>query len=166
MLAAGIPFLLGGKRLQSAANTLTVSVTRERPVIVSFFGSIGFGRVGVPERATSNGLCIASMLDLATTKMAVVQQRAEAKDYLDIHAILKSGVSLEEALGAAGAIFETQFNPAITLKALTFFEDGDLPSLPEEVRRFLEMNAAGVRSIPSRKRASRILAEEGSAGAA
>jgi hypothetical protein len=40
-----------------------------------------------PHIAPDNGLKIASLFDLAGTKAAVVQQRAEAKDYRDIDAI-------------------------------------------------------------------------------
>ncbi len=45
-------------------------------------------RVRPPEIAPDNQVAVASLLDLAGTKVAVVQQRAEAKDYLDIEAIL------------------------------------------------------------------------------
>ena len=43
-----VPFLGEAERLQSQENTLTVSVTRGAPVILSFFGGISFGRVGSP----------------------------------------------------------------------------------------------------------------------
>jgi hypothetical protein len=119
---------------------------------------MSFGRVGTPDRAPDNGIWVASLLDLAATKMAVVQQRAEAKDYLDLYAILRSGVSLEDGLGAARALYEVQFNPAITLKALAYFEDGDLPSLPREIRAFLAEAAAKVGPIPVLARSSPSLA--------
>ena len=41
---------------------------------------------------------VASLLDVAACKMAVVQGRAEAKDYLDIYALLNNGVALRDAL--------------------------------------------------------------------
>ena len=78
---------------------------------------------------------VASLLDLAGTKASVVQQRAEAKDYLDIDALLTDGrVDLPTALAAAKAIYGARFNPLITLKALSFFEDGDLRRLPAATR--------------------------------
>jgi hypothetical protein len=104
-----------------------------------------------------NGLWIASLLDLAALKLAVVQQRAEAKDYLDLYAILRSGISLEEGLGAARALYGAQFNPAITLKALAYFEDGDLPSIPPDITSCLAGTAARIGSIPDLVRASRSL---------
>jgi hypothetical protein len=155
-----VPFLGGAERLQSKTNTLTVSVKRGAPVVLSFFGGIAFGRVGSPDRASENGLSIASLLDLAATKMGAVQQRAEAKDYLDVYAILRSGLSLEHALGAARALYGGQFNAAITLKALAYFGDGDLATLPDEVRRFLADKAAGVGSIPNLARSSPSLSPE------
>jgi hypothetical protein len=75
------------------------------------------------------------LLDLAGTKAAVVQQRAEAKDYLDIDALLRDGrVDLPSALAAACAIYGAGFNPQITLKALSFFGDGNLALLPGAVK--------------------------------
>lgn len=82
------------------------------------------------------------MLDLAGTKAAVIQQRAERKDYLDLAALLQAGVSLEQAIGAAGALYRESFNPMITLKALTYFADGDLPGLPADIQRRLRDAAA------------------------
>jgi hypothetical protein len=36
------------------------------------------------------------------------------------------------ALAAAKALYGVPFNPQITLKSLSYFDDGDLKSLPEE----------------------------------
>jgi hypothetical protein len=73
-----------------------------------------------PHIAPDNGLKIASLFDLAGTKAAVVQQRAEAKDYRDIDAILQDGrIDLSMALACARAIYGPTFNPLITLKALS-----------------------------------------------
>jgi hypothetical protein len=150
-LCRHVPLLERVERLQSEPNTLTVSLERGAPVKLSFFGGLKLARVGTPDRCADNGLYVASLVDLAATKMAVVQHRAEKKDYLDIYAILRTGISLEEALGAAVAVYGRQFNPAITLKALTWFRDGDLPSIPAEIQAFLARKAAeigGVRPVP------------------
>jgi hypothetical protein len=155
-----VPFLGEAVRLQSQESTLTVSVTRGAPVKLSFFGGISFGRVGSPHRVRENGIWVASLLDLAALKLAVVQQRAEAKDYLDLYAILRSGISLEDVLGAALALYGAQFNPAITLKALAYFGDGDLSTLPRDATIYLAGIAAGVGAIPDLVRASRSLAPE------
>ena len=78
---------------------------------------------------------MASLLDLAGTKAAVVQKRAEVKDYLDIYAILQHGVDLPAILAAAAVIYGRKFNPLITLKALSYFDD--VPALPAEARTLL-----------------------------
>lgn len=147
-----IPLLADAQRLQSSANTLTVAVDRGGPVKLSFFGGLKIGRVAAPDRAGTNGIWVASLLDLAATKMKVVQERAEKRDYLDVFAMLRHGLRLEDCLGAARALYGDAFNPLITLKALAYFGDGDLPSLPAEVRSLLSDQAADVKSIAPIKR--------------
>jgi hypothetical protein len=68
-------------------------------------------------------------------KASVVQMRAEAKDYIDIDAILTDGrIDLPMALAAAKAIYGKAFNPQVTLKSLTYFEDGTVKKLPAAIR--------------------------------
>lgn len=130
-----IPFLSGARITQQEPNTLSVIIDRNGPVKVSFFGVPGIRRLQTPHRAPDNGLQIASLFDLAGTKAAVVQQRAEAKDYRDIDAILQDGrIDLPMALACARAIYGQTFNPQITLKALSFFGDGNLSRLPQDVQ--------------------------------
>ena len=78
---------------------------------------------------------MASLLDIAGTKAAVVQKRAETKDYLDIAALLRNGVDLPTILAAGSAVYGRSFNPVITLKALSYFDD--VPDLPAELRDLL-----------------------------
>lgn len=143
-LYSTVPLLIGSTVLQQAANTLTCRVERVDPVIVSFFGVPTLQRVAAPLVTLDNHLRIASLLDLAGMKAAVVQQRAEAKDYIDLHALLEAGIGLPAALAAAGVIYGERFNPQLTLKALSFFGDGDLPSLPTSVQ---ERIIGAVRSV-------------------
>lgn len=134
-LIGAMPFLAGATVIQQAPDTLTVLVDRGAPVRLSFFGVPGLRRLRQPERTNDIGLRVASLLDLAGTKAAVVQQRAEAKDYIDIDAILRDGrIDLPTALSAASAIYGAAFNPLVTLKALSFFDDGDLHRVPGEIR--------------------------------
>lgn len=64
--------------------------------------------------------------------------RAEAKDYRDIAAILADGrVSLSQALGGAARLYGAPFAPLAALKALSYFADGDVPSLPAGMRAAL-----------------------------
>jgi len=143
-LYSSMPLLEGSTVLQQAANTLTCRVERADPVIVSFFGVPTLRRVAAPLIAHDNRLRIAPLLDLAGMKAAVVQQRAEAKDYIDLHALLEAGIGLPAALAAARVIYGERFNPQLTLKALSFFGDGDLPSLPMRVQ---EQIIGAVRSV-------------------
>jgi len=141
-----LPLLKDAIVRQAAPNTLTVSINPACPVKVSFFG-LSCRRVRDPERTDDGVARVASLLDVAGFKMAVLPQRAEAKEYLDAHALMQHGVELSDALGAAQAIYGPQFNPALTLKALTYFNDGDLPRLPEPVKRDLKAAAASVTQI-------------------
>lgn len=141
-LRASLPCLAGSEMLQVAPNTLTVRVARPEPVKLSFFGALPIGRVGTPERTDDGVLQIASLLDLAGTKAVAAQQRSEAKDYFDLHHLMLNGVSLAEALGAARALYGTEFQPMLTLKALAHFGDGDLPTVPKEIQMSLR-HAAG-----------------------
>jgi hypothetical protein len=131
-LAAIVPYLRDAERIQVAPDTLTCRVTRGGPVLVSFFGGLGLGQVAAPEPVRDMPLHVASLLDLAGTKAAVVQKRAESRDYLDIDALLQQGIDLPTALAAGIVVYGRTFNPLITLKALSYFDD--VPTLPTEVR--------------------------------
>jgi uncharacterized protein YdbL (DUF1318 family) len=128
-----MPFLVSGKVLQEEKNAFTVAVETKpaegSSVKVSFFGAITFGRVGEPEITNDGVLAVASPLDLQGTKLKVLLQRAEAKDYRDIAALLRLGVRLAEGLGAATALYGRTFQPQEALRALTYFEGGDLDRL-------------------------------------
>jgi hypothetical protein len=113
-------------------------VHRGGPVTVSFFGGLPLSRVADPARAGSHGPLVASLLDLAATTVKVVQDRGEAKDYLDVARLLAEGLSLDDMLGAALAVYGATFNPLLSLKALSYFGDGDLPTLPRPSRESLE----------------------------
>jgi Nucleotidyl transferase AbiEii toxin, Type IV TA system len=84
--------------------------------------------------APDNRLQVASLLDLTATKLKTIQQRAEAKDYHDLAAALDAGIGLAEALAAATAVFGKKFNAIAALKALTYFADGNLPTLPQAIQ--------------------------------
>jgi hypothetical protein len=130
-----LPYLVGATITQREPNTLSCIVERGGPVKLSFFGVPRLRKLQAPLIAADNGLRIASLLDLAAMKVRVVQLRAEARDYIDIDALLVEGrVDLSAALGAAQAIYGEEFNPQISLKALTYFEEDNLAGLPRQVR--------------------------------
>jgi hypothetical protein len=145
-LTRNLPFLRGAHVLQAEPNTATFSIERDGEIKVSFFGGLSFGRVGVPERCEDNGLWVASLLDLAAQKMKVILSRAEAKDYLDIHALIEAGITLPLALAAAQALYP-EFNPLISLKALAYYGEASLAAVPAAVREKLESESATVASV-------------------
>jgi hypothetical protein len=133
-----IPFLKGAEVLKSAANDLTVAVDRGGPVQLSFFGNFDLGQVSTAEPVQGPQFDVAALLDLSGMKVAVVTQRAEAKDYLDIHALLtKAKIPLGTMLAAAAIIYGTEFNPLLSLKAISYFGDRSLTHLPQDLRRDL-----------------------------
>jgi Nucleotidyl transferase AbiEii toxin, Type IV TA system len=130
-----ISFLKGAKIIQREKNTLSAIVDRGGAVKVSFFGVPNLPRLSAALVAADNQLGVASLLDLAGTKASVIQVRAEAKDYIDVDALIRAGkVDLPLALSAAQRLYGSTFNPQITLKALSFFNDGDLHQLPEDMK--------------------------------
>jgi hypothetical protein len=130
-----LPFMSGAKIFQRDKNTLSAIVDRGGPVQVSFFGVPKIKQLRAPHLAADNGLKIASLLDLAGTKASVIQLRGEPKDYIDIDALMRLGnVSLPMALASARKIYGASFNPEITLKALSYFEDEGVKELPEDLK--------------------------------
>lgn len=133
-----VDWLSGCEPLQMELNTLTARVQRQGPVMVSFFGVPRLPVLRPPRRLNHPSLRLGDLLELGGMKSMVVQKRAEAKDYLDIHALITlAGLSLPELLAAAVALYQPSFAPEITLKSLCFFEDGNLQCVPPAVRRDL-----------------------------
>ena len=69
---------------------------------------------------------------------------AEMRDYIDMAALISHGISLPAALASARAIYGGQFNPQITLKALSYYGDGDLAMLPLALQHQLQDAARAV----------------------
>lgn len=135
--------------LQREDNTLSIETTNAiGPVKLSFFGMIGFGQIQTPDRCADNGLKIASAADLLALKLAVIHERVEAKDYLDVCALLRAGCSLMDGLSHLDALHPLATNAMIVLKTLTFFKGGDLGTLPDDVKRDLEAAVSRVREVP------------------
>ena len=148
--------------VQEEKNTLTI-LTGPDDVKLSFFGGLGMGRVGKPTRTEDGLVSVASPLDLLATKLKVIMQRAEAKDYLDVAQLLRGRVSLIQGLGAARTMYGPAFAPSECLRALTFFDDGDLPTVDSETRQVLRNEAAAasrIYPIPEIPAVSKQLGEE------
>jgi len=136
-------FLQGATVTQRDPDSLSCIVDRGGPVKVSFFGVPRLKRL-YPLLVAPNGVRLASLCDLAGTKARVVQVRAEAKDYIDIDALIVRGITLPQALSCALAMYGADFNPQITLKALCFFGEGSLHALPQAIKTRLVTAVAGV----------------------
>jgi hypothetical protein len=150
-LFSAMPFLKAAQVLQDRPDTLTFLVPRTGSmdtVKVSFFGSITFGRVGVPQWTSDRVAQVASPEDLLGTKLKVILQRVESKDYIDTAAILESGTSLALGLGAARALFGSTFQPSECIKALVYFEGGDLEVLSRQIKDRLIASVTTVDDLP------------------
>jgi hypothetical protein len=143
-LLEDLAILDGATVTQVEPETLSVTIDRDGPIKLSFFGVPKLGRVREPLRAEGNGLAVADLLDLSGTKASVVQVRAEPKDYIDIGALLGAGVSLSEMLAAGMAIYGGSFTPQSALKALCYFDDPTLTSLPFALKSVLSEAVRGV----------------------
>ncbi|MGA2217556.1 MAG: nucleotidyl transferase AbiEii/AbiGii toxin family protein [Terracidiphilus sp.] len=151
-------FLSRSEVIQDRPDTLTVlAQSAGTEVKISFFGAIGIGRAGVSEQTQDGVVEVASLLDLLSTKLKVMQQRIEAKDYLDVTAILRAGIRLETGLAAAATMYHPSFQPSEAIKALTYFEGGDLASLAKDDRELLTYAVARIQRLPVVGLASRSL---------
>lgn len=151
ILYATFPLLLHSTVLQDEQNALSVLVVSEqknKPVKLSFFGTITLGRIGDPEITDDGVLQVASLDDLMATKVKVILQRAEAKDYQDIAGMIRARTSLSRGLAAARLFYGIKFQPSESLKALTYFKDGDLHTLNDDDKETLVTAASEVRHLP------------------
>jgi len=135
---------LQGDVLQAAPNTLSVL---HEGVKISFFGGLSLNVVSPPDLLEA---CpVASLEDLAACKLAALVNRIEIKDYLDIAALLESGLSLAYMLGCADAVYRGEFPVAACLKSLTWFDSPELADLSKTHRQLLEKAAIAVEKIPA-----------------
>lgn len=151
MLLKEIPFLARAEVTALAKNTLSVRlhgdspINAATPVLLSFFGVPKLPNLRAAHRVTQPAIAIGDLLELAGMKAMVVQKRAEAKDYFDIHALLmKARIDLPTQLAAGLALYPPHFAPDLTLKALCYFSEGNLQSVPASIRNDL---ARAVRAV-------------------
>lgn len=139
-----LPMIKDSRIIQSAENSFTYLVKPQdgqRAVQLSFFGGIDFGIVNNPIITNDGVLKVASLDDLMANKLKVIMQRVEVKDYVDIAAMISSGVSLAKGLSSARSMFGSEFSAMDCLKALTYFKGSDLIDLDQGVRDFLTKSA-------------------------
>ncbi|HZL97888.1 MAG TPA: nucleotidyl transferase AbiEii/AbiGii toxin family protein [Terriglobales bacterium] len=159
-LETALTWFRGGTVLRAEPDThvLLAAVPRSRrEVKVSFFSGLRIGRVGAPDLSDDGVILVASVRDLLATKLKVLFDRVEPKDYLDIAEILSRGGDLPQGLSDGRAIFGKSFSPAECLRILCWFGEPGLGSLPAGCRRTLETRVKAAwnkRLPPSRKAAS------------
>jgi hypothetical protein len=151
-LRGAFPFIARSTVLQDQSDAFSVLASYDEladPYVrVSFFGPIGFGRVGEPEITDDGVLQVASLDDLMATMVKVILQRVEAKDYRDIASMAKAGVSLAKGLASAPEMYGPNFQPSESLKAMVYFEGGDLQTLSQDEREALVAAVSAVRDLP------------------
>jgi hypothetical protein len=136
VLPASFLFLAGAERVQVAGHTLTCRVERCARCWCRFSAISDWVRPRRAKNAEGSKVHVASLLDIAGTRAAVMQKRAQARDYLDIDALIRHGIDLPRVLAAGAIVYRHSFNPLITLKALSDFDD--VPGVPVEVRERLQ----------------------------
>jgi Nucleotidyl transferase AbiEii toxin, Type IV TA system len=137
----------------------TLGILAEMPaglVKISFFGNIGFGRVDATLLTRDGVLLVASLQDLMATKLIATLDRAEAKDYRDIAAMISTGMSLSFGLSAFKLLFGGE--PAQVLRAIGYFKDGDLNTLSQADQMLLRSARDAVDVLPDVPLKSRSLA--------
>lgn len=158
LIKDSFPFISISTTLQDSQNTWVVLVpygdSEKDYVKVSFFGGISYGRVGEPEFTDDVVLQVASLEDLMATKLKVILQRAEAKDYRDVAAMINAGIKLDEGLSAARLLYGPNFQPSESLKALLYFGDGDLHTLTSAEKQTLASAVSSIEELPAIKLSS------------
>ncbi len=151
-IKAAFPFVEQSTTRKDEQNSWVLDVpyadSHRSNVQVAFFGTLGFGRIGEPDFTDDGVLQVASLDDLMAAKVKVVLQRAEAKDYRDVAAMVNAGVSLARGLASARLFFGPNFQPSESLKALVYFNDGDLHTLTKAEKRTLVDAVRAIRDLP------------------
>ena len=135
-IVQAFPFIPQSTVLQDEPNSLSLLVCPEgknSSVKISFFGAIKYGRVGVPDITDDGVLQVASLDDLMSTKVKV---------------ILRAECSLSKGLAAAQVFYGRNFQPSESLKALTYFKDGDLQTLNNADKNTLVSAVSAVGALP------------------
>lgn len=141
-----LPFLQHSHVRQDGHETFVLETANE--VKLSFFGGLNLGHIYEPEQTADGVAAVASLPDLMATKLKVIFQRSEWKDYYDIAAMIGSGVRVDEGLAAAEQMYRPQFAPQIALRAMVYFNDGDLKRLDAKDRKTLIDAATAVKRLP------------------
>ncbi len=141
-LLGSIPYLDDAEVRDIKKNSLTCYVDRGGLVKMQYFGNLPLGHVEPRHELTNPKIGIASLIDVAGSKIKVVSERSEAKDYIDIDALIRHGVELPQMIAAASVIYGKKYNPILSLKALSYF--GDVDDLDKDIAERLKNAVAKV----------------------
>ena len=78
-----------------------------------------------------DGAQVASREDIAAMKLVAVVQRAEKRDYVDIHALLTDGKLSLKAMFRALLEKAPQLDPDVAHRALAYFVDAERTKMPQ-----------------------------------
>ena len=125
-------------------------VTTRTDVHLSFLGGLALQAVAECSVIEDNGLAIASLFDLAGTKAKAILDRSEWKDYVDVAALLRHGLTLAQVIGYASTIFAPifEFPTAVFLRSIAWFGDGTAGDVPADMQD--ELQRAAVASLRER----------------
>jgi hypothetical protein len=122
---------------QLEATALSVQVTRnEEGTFLGYVDGVKFSvfRYRYPLVAplvSIGGVQVASREDIAAMKLVAVVQRAEKRDYVDIHALLTEGkLSLRDMFRAL-LKKAPQLDPDVAHRALAYFVDAERTKMPQ-----------------------------------
>lgn len=107
-------------------------------------------QVSLPDTCEGNQVSVASLDDLFGTKCATVCQRNANRDYIDIHALIATAkIPLAHGIACAQAIYGEQYDPTMTLTALSYFDDLPEP-LTDRVKKDLlaAVQSVSLESLP------------------
>jgi hypothetical protein len=141
-LIRSIPYLRDAEQLEVGKNTLTCLLDRDGKIKMQFFGGLSLGRIEPRQQPADGGFWVATPLDVGGTKLKVLPQRSEEKDYIDVDALLRNGITLPTMLAAAKVIYGPKFNAVLSLKGLSYFRD--VPNLPDDMKTRLANAAVSV----------------------
>jgi hypothetical protein len=122
--------------IQNEPNAL--SLITQSGVKLSFFGGLDFVNRSNIVPTDDHTLLLADMNTLLATKLKVINDRAEYKDYKDIVEILKSNkTTLKQGLQTFNDFYNHEIPEFQILKGLQYFEDGDLYKLSSDDKMVL-----------------------------
>ncbi|MBI4603990.1 MAG: nucleotidyl transferase AbiEii/AbiGii toxin family protein [Planctomycetes bacterium] len=155
-LQARLAALLGSlKPMQVEKGTLTVQVKevgKDVGSVKASFFHYPYPLLGALEEV--GGLFpTASLLDVALMKLTAIADRGARKDFIDLHAILQTGLRLKDVFEALPRKFPgVSYQRYHFLKALTYFEDAKEEPLQllrpgpswDEIQGFFRREVAGL----------------------